>query len=224
MAIYVLGDPHLSLSGEKPMDIFGNRWANHTQKIKNAWRQTVREEDTVVLAGDISWAMSLKDAEADLEFFHNLPGKKILLKGNHDYWWTTASKLRAFTEQNSLSSITFLHNNSILIEEYAICTCRGWKSPYESDFNGEDRKIYEREMLRLELSLKEGCKLSDKRIVMMHYPPDVGFAEILTEYNVEFCVYGHLHGKKAWNKFMQSKRDLLVSADYLEFKPKCILR
>ena len=132
--------------------------------------------------------------------------------------------MRAFLEENALSTITFLHNNSVEADGYAICACRGWKSPFDSDFTGEDRKIYEREMVRLALSLGEGEKLSEKRIVMMHYPPDVGFQEILEEYNVEFCVYGHLHGKNAWNKFAQSERDLLVSADYLEFLPKCIVK
>ncbi len=224
MALFAMSDLHLPLGIDKPMEIFGGGWDNYVTRIAENWKSFIKETDTVLIGGDVSWATYLEEALPDFQFIEALPGKKIISKGNHDYWWTTASKLRAFSEENGLDTITFLHNNSVLVEGYAICTCRGWKSPYESDFNGEDRKIYEREMLRLELSLKEGCKLSDKRIVMMHYPPDVGFAEILTEYNVEFCVYGHLHGKKAWNKFMQSERDLLVSADYLEFKPKCIFR
>ncbi len=224
MAVFAMSDLHLPLGIDKPMDIFGGGWENYVERISENWKETVKESDTVLIGGDVSWATYLEEALPDFHFINSLPGRKIISKGNHDYWWTTAAKLKAFSENNHLDTITFLHNNSVLADGYAICTCRGWKSPFESDFSGEDRKIYEREMVRLELSLKEGEKLSEKRIVMMHYPPDVGFAELLDEYNVEFCVYGHLHGKNAWNKFAQSERDLLVSADYLQFMPKCIVK
>ncbi len=223
MAIFAMSDLHLPLGIDKPMDIFGDGWENYVQRISENWKNTVRETDTVLIGGDVSWATYLEEALPDFHFINALPGRKLISKGNHDYWWTTATKLRAFLEEHSLNTITFLHNNSAMADGYAICACRGWKSPFESDFFGEDRKIYEREMVRLELSLKEGEKLSDKRIVMMHYPPDVGFQELLDAYNVAFCVYGHLHGKNAWNKFAQSERDLLVSADYLQFQPKCIV-
>ncbi len=222
MAIFAISDLHLPLGIDKPMDVFGGGWENYVERISENWKSVVKETDTVLIGGDVSWATYLVEALPDFHFIHALPGRKIISKGNHDYWWTTAAKLRAFTEENNLDSITFLHNNSIEAEGYAVCACRGWKSPFESDFNGEDRKIYEREMVRLELSLKEGEKLSEKRIVMMHYPPDVGFAELLDAYRVKTCVYGHLHGRNAWNKFAQSERDLLVSADYLEFMPKRI--
>lgn len=224
MAIFAMSDLHLPLGIDKPMDVFGGGWENYVERISENWKKTVGENDTVLIGGDVSWATYLEEALPDFRFIEALPGRKIISKGNHDYWWTTATKLRAFLEENALSTITFLHNNSVEADGYAICACRGWKSPFDSDFTGEDRKIYEREMVRLALSLGEGEKLSKKRIVMMHYPPDVGFQEILEEYNVEFCVYGHLHGKNAWNKFAQSERDLLVSADYLEFLPKCIVK
>ncbi|MBE7024990.1 MAG: serine/threonine protein phosphatase [Ruminococcaceae bacterium] len=223
MAIFAMSDLHLPLGIDKPMDVFGSGWENYVERISENWKSTVKETDTVLIGGDVSWATYLEEALPDFHFIENLPGRKLISKGNHDYWWTTAAKLSAFLTENQFKTITFLHNSSVLSDGYAICACRGWKSPFESDFNGEDRKIYEREMMRLQLSLKEGEKLSEKRIVMMHYPPDVGFAEILDEYNVEFCVYGHLHGRGAWNKFAQSERDLLVSADYLSFMPKCIV-
>lgn len=222
MAIFAMSDLHLPLGIHKPMDIFGSGWENYVDKISENWKKTVGETDTVLIGGDVSWATYLEEALPDFRFINELPGQKIIAKGNHDYWWTTAAKLAAFKEENELSTISFLHNNSILCEGYAISGTRGWRSPFESDFSGEDRKIYEREMMRLTLSLKEGAKLSEKRICMMHYPPDVGFDEILTEYNVLFCVYGHLHGRNAWNKFAQSERDILVSADYLAFMPKQI--
>lgn len=224
MAIFAMSDLHLPLGINKPMDVFGAGWENYVERISENWKKTVGEADTVLIGGDISWATYLEEALLDLKFIDALPGKKLLSKGNHDYWWSTAAKLRAFREEHGLHTITFMHNNSVLCEGYAISVCRGWRSPFESDFSGEDRKIYEREMVRLELSLREGEKLSDKRIVMMHYPPDVGFAELLDAFGVSYCVYGHLHGKNAWNKFAQSERDILVSADYLQFSPKCIVK
>ena len=224
MAIFAMSDLHLPLGIDKPMDVFGSGWENYVERISENWKETVGEDDTVLISGDVSWATYLEEALPDFQFIESLPGRKLISKGNHDYWWTTATKLSAFLSENHLETISFLHNNSVLADGYAICACRGWKSPFESDFSEEDKKIYQREMLRLGLSLKEGEKLSEKRIVMMHYPPDVGFAEILDEYNVEFCVYGHLHGRGAWNKFLQSERDILVSADYLRFVPKCIVK
>ncbi len=224
MAVFAMSDLHLPLGIDKPMEIFGGGWDHYVERISENWKSAVKETDTVLIGGDVSWATYLEEALPDFHFIEGLPGRKLISKGNHDYWWTTAAKLSAFSEAHNLKTISFMHNNSVLADGYAICVCRGWKSPFESDFSGEDRKIYEREMVRLELSLKEGAKLSEKRIVMMHYPPDVGFAELLDEYNVEFCVYGHLHGRGAWNKFAQSERDLLVSADYLEFMPKCIVK
>lgn len=222
MAIYVMGDPHLSLSGEKPMDIFGNRWANHAQKIKTAWEQTVGEEDTVVLAGDISWAMSLKEAEADLQFFHNLPGKKVLLKGNHDYWWETVAKMNRFFEERKWDDFLILFNNSFEIEEVTICGTRGWDV---DSFDEQALKMLPREIQRLEHSLAS-AQGSGEKIVFFHHPPISDthdpFLPILKKYGVRRVYYGHLHGGKASRTKPFSKNGIeytLISADALGFKP-----
>ncbi|MDD6308688.1 MAG: metallophosphoesterase [Clostridia bacterium] len=222
MALFAISDLHLPIGIDKPMDVFGAGWENYVARIADGWKKMVRDSDTVLVNGDVSWATYLEEALPDLQFIESLPGKKLISKGNHDYWWTTLSKLQAFTAEHHLDSITFMHNNSVLCEGYAICTCRGWRSPFERGFSAEDEKIYAREMARLTLSLKEGEKLSEKRIVMMHYPPEVGFSDILDAYNVQYCLYGHLHGKAAWDRFPQSDRDILVSADYLFFTPRYI--
>ncbi len=224
MAIFAMSDLHLPLGINKPMDVFGAGWENYVARIEENWKKIVTKDDTVLIGGDVSWATYLEEALPDFQFIQNLPGRKIISKGNHDYWWTTASKLSTFLEENHLDTITFLHNNSVLADGYAICACRGWRSPFEQGFTEADKKIYEREMIRLTLSLKAGEKIAKQRIVMMHYPPDVGFSDILSEFNVEYCVFGHLHGKNAWDKFPQSTRDILVSADYLQFMPHCVIK
>ena len=223
MAIFAMSDLHLPIGIHKPMDIFGLGWENYVERIQENWHKTVQESDTVLICGDVSWATYLAEALPDFRFIQSLPGKKIISKGNHDYWWTTSNKLKIFLDENNLDSITFLHNDSVLVDGYAISACRGWRSPFEQGFSEADKKIYEREMIRLELSLKAGALLSDRRIVMMHYPPDVGFTDILSTYDVTYCVFGHLHGKSAWDKFPQSDRDILVSADYLHFMPHKII-
>lgn len=225
MAIYVLGDPHLSFSADKPMDIFGARWQNHPEKLRAAWLRIVKDSDTVVLAGDLSWAMSLKDAEADLKFFHELPGKKLLLKGNHDYWWETVAKMERFFQERNWQDFEILYNNSVIRDGLALCGTRGWVA----DASGEqDKKILSREVQRLEHSLQsapEGFEL----VVFFHYPPFEGehtpFAEVLKRYGVCRCYYGHIHGRAA----VESKavmRDgilyTLISADALNFSPLLI--
>ena len=217
MAIFAISDLHLPLGINKPMNIFG--WTDYVEKIQQNWVESVKENDTVLINGDVSWATYLEESLKDLDFINNLPGKKILSKGNHDYWWTTAAKLNKFKADNGFDSITFLHNNSMPVQDFAICCTRGWKSPFDKDFNTDDEKIYERELIRLRLSLEEGAKLSDKIIVMLHYPPDVGFYELLDEYKVKLCIYGHLLGSAAWAKGPKSENITLVSADYLNFCP-----
>jgi len=223
MSIFAIGDLHLPLGIDKPMDIFGGRWENYVEKINKNWQNIVSHDDVVLLCGDLSWATYLDEATKDFEFLNNLPGKKILLKGNHDYWWTTISKLNAFLDKNKFKDFVFLQNNSVLCDDVAICGTRGWKSPFDKGFSNDDQKIYERELLRLRLSLDEGKSLSDNLIVMMHYPPDFEFYEILKEYNVKKCVFGHLHGESGWNNATIDERDFLVSADYLRFSPLKIL-
>ncbi len=227
MSIFVLGDPHLSFSSDKPMDIFGRKWKNHPQKIKKAWCRKVRAQDTVVVAGDISWAMSLKEAEADLAFLHELPGRKILLKGNHDYWWETASKMYRFFKEKGWHDFVLLHNNYVMAEGIALCGTRGWEVSAGSE---QDLKMIEREQQRLETSLQAVPK-GVKKLVFFHYPPFDGekdpFLPILKKYKVRRCYYGHVHGPKAEaTKTIRKKRILftLVSADALNFKPLRIVK
>ena len=221
MAIFVLGDPHLSLSSDKPMDVFGARWANHADKIKKAWRQQVTDADTVVLAGDLSWAMSLKEAEADLAFFHALPGKKLLLKGNHDYWWDTVSKMNRFFAEREWEDFSFLFNSAVEVEGVSLCGTRGW----DLAANGEqDQKILARELQRLEHSLSLGR--GAEKIAFFHYPPfgegDSPFLPILKKYGVRRCYYGHIHGIKALQtqpQIIDGIEFTLISADALAFSP-----
>lgn len=234
MSIFVIGDLHLSQAVDKPMDIFGDNWQNHDTKIEESWKQLVSEGDTVVIPGDISWAMTAEEALSDLEFINRLPGKKILMKGNHDYWWQTAAKNRALVEEKGLTSISFLYNNSIYIEEsnISICGTRGWKCPGEDgeEFSEQDEKIYLRENERLKLSVgkaKEGSKI----ICFLHYPPfNAGFkanliTETIEEHGIEKCFYGHLHGpsrRYSLNGKLPGGGNCeykLVSADQLGFKP-----
>ena len=227
MSIYVLGDPHLSFSSHKPMDIFGRKWKNHPKKIEKAWRRKIRPQDTVVLAGDISWAMSLKEAEADLAFLHELPGRKVLLKGNHDYWWETASKMYGFFKERGWHDFVLLHNNYVMAEGIALCGTRGWEVAGGSE---QDLKMIERELQRLEHSLQLVPK-GVKKIVFFHYPPfdreKAPFLPILKKYKIRRCYYGHVHGPKAKeSKKIRQKRITftLVSADALDFKPKRIVK
>ena len=222
MSIFVLGDPHLSFNSDKPMDIFGRKWKNHPKKIERAWRRRVGPNDTVVLAGDISWAMSLKTAEADLAFLHQLPGKKVLLKGNHDYWWETASKMTGFFKERGWQDFRLLHNNCLLIDGVALCGTRGWEVSAGSE---QDLKMIRREQQRLEQSLRNAPK-GTKKIVFFHYPPfddrSAPFLPLLKKYKVRRCYYGHVHGPKAANTKKVRIRGItftLVSADALNFKP-----
>lgn len=218
MALFAMSDLHLPLGIDKPMDIFGKGWENYVERIEDNWKRLVTEQDTVLICGDFSWATYLEESRADFDFLHKLPGRKIISKGNHDYWWTTAAKLEIFRRENKLDDIVFLHNNSVLYGDYAICAARGWKSPFDKDFTTADQKIYEREIIRLELSVAQGKKLSDKIIVMLHYPPDAGMTDVIEKHQVQKCVYGHLHGRNAV-EVNDDDRYALVSADYLGFEP-----
>ncbi len=225
MALYVIGDPHLSFSVDKPMDIFGGRWANHPEKLKKAWLETVAPEDTVVLAGDLSWGISLKEAEADFAFLHSLPGQKILLKGNHDYWWETGSKLRRFFAERGWEDFSLLYNNAISIEGFALCGTRGWEAEPETE---QDRKMLERERGRLERSLQM-AEPGLPKIVFFHYPPMSGeanpFLPLLKKYGVKLCYYGHLHGYPAIKTAPVEEDGILfrlISADALAFCPRSV--
>ncbi len=228
MQVFAISDLHLALAEDKPMDVFGSGWENYMQRIRENWQQTVGQDDLVLLPGDISWATYLDNAGPDFYFIEALPGKKIISKGNHDYWWTTHSKLGKYLIRENLNSISFLQNNACFFSNLAIVGSRGWKNPEDDGFTSEDEKIYLRELERLKLSLKQTEGFEGKRIAMLHYPPftakgkPTGFAEILESSQVEICVYGHLHGKKCQNAVEGKFGGVtyhLVSSDHLAFMP-----
>lgn len=227
MAIYAIGDLHLSKAGTKPMDIFG--WKNHKELIFEDWKSRVNEEDTVIIAGDTSWATYMEEAMGDLEDISELPGKKILIRGNHDYWWSTIAKMNKLFE-----NMSFIQNNHYVYEDYAICGTRGWLCPNKTKFDENDLKIYKREIQRLRLSLESAKKAGYKKyIVVLHYPPTnedqerSEFQDVLEEYGVEKIIYGHLHGRDSFKSGLQGIHNeveyKLVSCDYLEFKLHKIL-
>ena len=219
MAIFALSDLHLPLGIDKPMDVFGVRWDNYVEKIEYEWKKKVKEEDYVIVNGDFSWATYLSEALKDFMFLESLPGKKLLSKGNHDYWWETLTKMNKFLEENSIKSISFLQNNAVLCDSVAVCGAKGWISPKDKAFKKDDEKIYQRELMRLENSLKEASKLSDTIIAALHYPPDEVYMDIIKKYNVYKCVFGHLHGKRAEDYISNHQNCALVSADFLKFSP-----
>ncbi len=228
MALYVLGDLHLSLRSDKPMDVFSPKWADHVRRLKESFSR-LSDEDTTVLCGDLSWAMSLEEASEDLQFIDSLPGRKIILKGNHDYWWSTASKMQALFERLGISSIEILHNNCRFYGTLALCGTRGWF--FEEESGGEhDRKIMNREIMRLEASLKAAGER--EKLCFLHYPPRYGadyvcreITDLLATYGVRECYYGHLHGpgqKGAVQGWVEGVHYQLASADYLGFEPRRI--
>lgn len=225
MALYVIGDTHLSFAKDKPMDVFGDKWTDHAEKLRQGF-SVLTEEDTCVICGDLSWGMGLEETGPDFEFINSLPGRKIILKGNHDYWWSTASKVKRFFAERGIDSIDILFNNAFEYgEEYAICGTRGWF--YEEEKGGEhDKKIMNREVMRLEASLKAAGER--KKLVFLHYPPIFlryecpQILELLREHEVRLCCYGHIHGKgcaHAFNGWRGGTEFRLVSADSLDFKP-----
>lgn len=230
MSIYTIGDLHLSFNDPKPMSIFGDNWLNHEEKIKQDWISKVKPEDTVIHPGDFSWAMHLEDTKKDFEYFCSLPGKKIMLKGNHEYWWTTVTNMKKFLDENNFANIEFLQNNSIEVEDKIICGTRGWTLLNLETENS--KKVLAREALRLELSIKDALtKIKENEpkeiIVFMHYPPiikqnlNTEFMQILKKYNIKRCYYAHLHGKsiqEAVEGEVQGIEFKLVSCDGLDFK------
>lgn len=228
MALYAISDLHLDLNGEKPMDIFGDRWSKHDEKIKSNWLKKITDKDTVLIAGDISWSMKIENGMQDLEWIHNLPGTKIMVKGNHDFWWSSISKLN-----NLYEDMKFIQNNFFSYEDYAICGTRGWTCPGGENFSQHDEKIYTRELNRLRLSLDAAVRSGfEKFIVMIHYPPinekflESDFVQIFKEYNVEKVIYGHLHGPslaKALNGELDGIEYIITSGDYIDFDPIKIL-
>lgn len=223
MAIFVIGDLHLSLGADKPMDKFPG-WQGYVQRIRENWLRVVSPDDTVVLAGDTSWGMKLEEAAPDLAFLEQLPGQKLLLKGNHDYWWTTARKMEGFFEARGFGSLRLLHNNAHIVEGVALCGTRSWLfEPGEP----HDEKVMNREIGRLRLSL-EAAEPGKEKLVFLHYPPVYTGADapeivaVLKEYGIQRCFYAHLHGKAlrfAVQGEVDGIRYKLVSADGLRFCP-----
>lgn len=222
MALFVISDLHLSFSSNKPMDVFG--WDNYEKILEENWRNVVGENDTVIIPGDISWAMYLEEAKEDFAFIESLPGQKIILKGNHDYWWTTISKMNKFISDCGFKTINFLFNNSYSYNDLKICGTRGWGNNGTAD---EDTRIWNRELQRLLLSIGEGAE-SDI-ICCLHYPPtnlrggiSEEYIEIFKKYNINHVYYGHLHGTHEAAKLPDEICGIhfsLVSCDYLKFKP-----
>ena len=229
MSIFVIGDLHLSFNNTKPMDIFGENWSGHEEKIKKNWMEKVKENDLVVLPGDFSWETYLENTTLDFEYLNNLPGKKLLLKGNHDYWWTTLTSMRIFLKENNFTNIDFLYNNSYEFENKILCGTRGWSIVDEE----MDKKLIKRELIRLELSIKDGISKfgTDKEIIVfMHYPPitksrmltsqETEFIEMMNTYHIKRCYYGHLHGSSIHDAVEGTINGIelkLISADGLDF-------
>lgn len=229
MSIYTIGDLHLSFHENKPMSIFGDNWKGHEEKIKQDWIKKVKENDLVVIPGDFSWSTYLKDTYEDFSYLHSLPGKKLLLKGNHDYWWTTVTSMKKFLAENNFTNIDFLYNTAYEFENCIIAGTRGWGQTEEA----EDKKLFKREVARLQLSLEQARKLNKNQekeiIVFLHYPPITNskdnnsneWIEVMKEYHVKRCYYGHLHSMAIHDAVEGNYEGIefqLVSADKLDFK------
>lgn len=225
--IWAMGDLHLDFSGQKPMDIFGSNWENHEEKIFQDWRNKVKEEDIVLLVGDTSWALKIDEAAQDLERIDALPGRKFIIKGNHDYWWSSMAKLEGL----DLRSIKFIHNTAFVEDGIGICGSRGWSDVDSNDFDSQDEKIYARELLRLQMSIDQMKKMGgdteiEKTIALLHYPPFSSkgetndFGKKLVENNIDLCLYGHLHDyghRFIVEGMVDGVEYQCVSSDYLDF-------
>lgn len=235
MAVFVIADLHLSTAARtnKSMEVFGARWQNYTEKLARNWQALVGEDDTVVIPGDISWAMTLAEAADDLRFIHRLPGKKILCKGNHDFWWSSMQKNLAFLEAEDLHTLRFLYHSAVRVEDFIFCGTRGWfcEDPENTD-DPQTLKLIAREALRLEMSLKEAVKLKEQYpdceiIPVFHFPPVWAGTEckpltdLLRAYGIRRCYYGHIHGAYGQEQVTDCGdfRTVMVSADYLSFTP-----
>ncbi len=228
MALYTLSDTHLSFQTEKPMDIFGPRWQNHADKIDATWRSLITEEDTVVIPGDITWAMTLDEAIDDFRFLNALPGKKIIGKGNHDYWWQTRKKVEDFFSANGFDAMTLLYGDALKVDDKIICGTRGWYNDGAKVKNCDYEKIVAREAGRLERSLASAMTLGQgEKIAFLHFPPVFGdficraLLDILHKYNIQRVYYGHIHGVYNIPPHFDFEdiRFTLVAADYLNFVP-----
>ena len=224
MRVFAISDLHLSVNNPKPMDIFGPAWDNYVEKVFSDWKEKVSDDDVVVMAGDFSWAMKLEDTKKDLELFKNLPGKKIMIRGNHDYWWNTISAVRKALPKDFFA----IQNDAIKIKNVIFCGTRGWLLPDEN-FSQENQKIFDREVIRLEMTLQSAQALKkdgDKIICLIHYPAknnakeNTKFTDLFEKYNVEKVVFGHIHAKKNVELFFEKNgiEYFLTSCDLLNQK------
>ncbi|MGN0675441.1 MAG: metallophosphoesterase [Oscillospiraceae bacterium] len=229
MSLFAIADLHLSLSVDKPMDIFGEHWSNHVERLTQNWNETVTNNDIVVIPGDISWGINLEEAKADIDYINRLNGTKIISKGNHDYWWSTISKLNAFLNDNGFDTIKFLHNNHYAYGNYGICGTRGWINETSVP---ADAKVLAREAQRLEVSIQSALKENLEPIVFLHYPPVFGnesnydILDVMYKYNVKECYYGHLHGNSHKYAVCGEREGInfhLISGDFVQFYPKLVL-
>lgn len=230
MSLFAISDLHLPLGIDKPMNKFGSAWDNYVERLADNWQSIVGQNDIVVMPGDFSWATYIEQSIKDFDFLNRLNGRKILLKGNHDYWWTTMSKLHKFTAEHCFDSIEFMQNSCFMYEDTAVCGTRGWIHPAWHGFSDEDKKIFEREVIRAELSLKEAGQCGDI-IFCSHYPvrsnklEENALTAVLKKYNVKEVVYGHLHGN-SFSFAVSGEHDgicyRLVSADYVGFIPQLL--
>ena len=230
MAIFAIGDLHLAHGQHKPMDIYGEHWANHVQRLSENWLEAVKKSDLVIVAGDISWAMQLSEAQPDFDWLAKLPGTKVLIRGNHDYWWSSISRVRSALPP----SIYALQNDHFTWEVWTICGTRGWICPGEEGFeNDQDQKIYLREVERLRLSLKSAAEAEAKQIICaLHFPPfnrtnqPSAFSDLLEAYAVTKCVFGHIHDSgrdQIFQRIRGGVEYLFVAADGLDFRPKLLV-
>ena len=229
MSVFAIGDLHLPGHEQKPMDVFGSHWDRHFETISENWQQKITEDDIVLIPGDISWAMQLSEAMDDLNAIGELPGTKLLLRGNHDYWWSSLSKLRAVLPEK----MHVIQNDAMRIGDHVFCGTRGWNFPTaQQALSAQDEKVYLRELMRLKMSLDQAKKLGDDVTVMLHFPPlfadgiSTAFTDILESYQVQRVVYGHLHGagiKIGFEGVRQGIEYHLVSCDALQFHPVCII-
>lgn len=225
MSIYAISDLHLSLGTNKPMEVFG--WDNHVERLRANWLRVVKDGDTVVLPGDFSWGLKLEETLEDFKFLDKLPGKKVLLKGNHDLWWSTVKKVKDFFKENGITTVSLVFNDCYECGEYAICGTRGWCFPE----NAGDKKIISREVGRLKASLKAAKDLGLKPIVFLHYPPVYGedkceeILEVLKQNEIKMIFHGHIHGKGFNNAIdeFEGIKFKLISADCIDFSPYFVL-
>lgn len=231
MSVFAIADLHLSLAPnvDKPMDIYGYRWHEHVQRLERNWRDMISDDDTVIIAGDISWALKLEDAKYDLDWVDSLPGNKVMYKGNHDLWWNGITKLNKMYD-----SITFVQNDCFVTEDFVVCGTRGWLTPDNDEFKEADEKVYRRELMRMQSSLEAGKRYIEvnpslEMIAVMHYPPVSktasfsGFQQLFEDYGIKHVIYGHIHGEDGFKNAIKGEHHgvnyELISCDFLNCVP-----